>query len=637
MTKYLTHHDLRYFSLLYHALFASIVLVLIAGDVISFLVAWELMSIASYLLVNYEFERAESSRAGYVMLAMSEGGTIAVAIAFIMIAGATGGLGFSELRSAAPAVTDALRWAIFLLSFFGFAVKAGLVPFNSWLPLAHPVAPTNVSALLSAVIVNLGIYGIVRVNLDLAPTTGAAPGLIVLVIGSLSALIGILYATIQDEMKRLLAHSTIENMGIIAAGIGAAMVFVATGHRVVAAIALIAALYHLANHSVYKALLFIGTGAVEAGTGTRDLDRLGGIIRGMPWTSAFFLVGVLSIAALPPFNGFVSEWLTLQTMLRSAVLSSTVIKIIFAICGALLALTAGLAVTCFVKVFAMGFLGMSRSQAAAEAREAPVGTRTSLALLAALCVTLGVLPTYVIPVIDRAVVPLAHESATAALVPPFFTANAQQPENLPAPFLSEFHDLGAQVGREFLPGRGLVVLHRGEERNPVVFAMSTTYMLVALAGILALIFVVFRLLTRYRGLARRRGLGRRTAPPFAGAHLYRDGILQSGSRHLRCAAASGRQRGEHRGRCRSLPYRNPARLHRSPHHRSLRSPAADHHPAQSRGGRPADACWPRQCLRRLRPVGVVACPDRRCRAALIPDGLECFQRGAKLKWASIRD
>ena len=502
LTKYLAHHDVRYFSVLYHSLFASIVSVIIAGDVISFLVAWELMSIVSYLLVNYEYEHADSSRAGYVMLAMSEGGTIAVAIAFIMIAGATGGLSFSALRSASPNVSDAVRWAIFLLSFFGFAVKAGLIPVNSWLPLAHPVAPTNVSALLSAVIVNLGIYGIVRINLDLAPATGAAPGLIVLVIGSLSALIGILYATIQGEMKRLLAHSTIENMGIIAAGIGAAMVFVATGHQVVAAIALIAALYHLANHSVYKALLFIGTGAVEAGTGTRDLDRLGGIIRGMPWTSAFFLIGVLSIAALPPFNGFVSEWLTLQTMLRSAVLSSTVIKIIFAICGALLALTAGLAVTCFVKVFATGFLGMSRSESAAEAREAPIGARTSLALLAVWCVLLGVLPTYVIPVIDRAVVPLAHESATAALVPPFFIANAQQPENLPPAFLSEFHDLGAQVGRDFLPGRGLVVLHRGEARNPVVFAMSTSCMLVALATILALVFVAFRLLTRHRAFAR---------------------------------------------------------------------------------------------------------------------------------------
>ncbi|HEY6387411.1 MAG TPA: proton-conducting transporter membrane subunit [Candidatus Acidoferrum sp.] len=502
LTKYLAHHSLRYFSILYHALFASIVLVLIAGDVISFLAAWEFMSIASYLLVNYEFERAESSRAGYVMLAMSEGGTIAVAIAFIIIAGATGELAFSAMRISGPAASNALRMSIFLLSFFGFAVKAGLVPLNSWLPLAHPVAPTNVSALLSAVIVNLGIYGIVRTNLDLAPSADVAPGLIVLLIGSLSALVGILYATIQGEMKRLLAHSTIENMGIVAAGVGAAMVFAATDHQVVAAVALVAALYHLANHSVYKALLFIGTGAVESGTGTRDLDRLGGIIRGMPWTSGFFLIGVLSIAALPPFNGFVSEWLTLQTMLRSAVLSSTVIKIIFAICGALLALTAGLAVTCFAKVFASGFLGMSRSLAAAQAREAPAVVRTSMALLATLCVILGILPTYIIPQIDRAVAPLIHASATDALVPPFFLASAEHPQNLPPAFVSEFHDLGAQVGRGFLPGRGLVVLHRGEERNPVVFAMSTSYMVVALAVILALIFIAFRLLTRHRGLAR---------------------------------------------------------------------------------------------------------------------------------------
>jgi hydrogenase-4 component B len=502
LRKYLDHHDLRYFSVLYHSLFASIVLVLIAGDVISFLVAWELMSIVSYLLVNYEFERPESSRAGYVMLAMSEAGTIAVALAFILIAGATGAFGFSALRIAAPAMGFGLRWAVFLLSFFGFAVKAGLVPLNSWLPRAHPVAPTNVSALLSAVIVNLGIYGIMRVNLDFVPPAGVVPGLIVLVIGSISALVGILYATIQNEMKRLLAHSTIENMGIVAAGVGAAMVFVATDHRVVGAIALVAALYHLANHSIYKALLFIGTGAVEAGTGTRDLDRLGGIIRGMPWTSAFFLVGVLSIAALPPFNGFVSEWLTLQTMLRSAVLSSAVVKIIFAVCGALLALTAGLAGTCFVKVFATGFLGMSRSPAAVQAREANLATRAPLALLAAFCVLLGVLPTYVIPAVDRAVVPLTQESATSALVPPFFTASAQPPGNLPPAFLADFQALGAQVGQHVLPGRGLVVLHRGEARNPVVFAMSTSYMVIVLAGILALTFLIFRALTWRRSLAR---------------------------------------------------------------------------------------------------------------------------------------
>ncbi len=501
LIRYRGHGSLRYFSILYHALFASIALVLIAADAVSFLIAWELMSIASYLLVVYE-ERADSAQAGYVMLAMSEGGTIAAALAFILLAGVAGSFDFGGMRSASPGVSDAVGWAVFLLSFAGFAVKAGLVPVNSWLPLAHPVAPTNVSALLSAAIVNLGIYGIMRVNLDLHPVAGSLPGLIVLVTGSLSALIGILYATTQAEMKRLLAHSTIENMGIVAAGLGAAMTFLATGHNVVAGIALIAALYHLANHSAYKALLFIGTGAVEAGAGTRDLDRLGGIARRMPWTSALFLVGIIAISALPPLNGFVSEWLTLQTMLRSALLASTATKVVFAISGALLALTAGLAATCFVKVFAMGFLGLPRSEGAARAVEPGPGMRAPLALLAAFCILLGVLPTYVIPALDRAAAPLARASASEALVPPFFDEEAQREEHLPPAFVAEFHDLGAQVGRYALPGRGLVVLHRGEARNPVVFAMSTSYMLVALAVLIGLSFLVFQLLTRGRAVVR---------------------------------------------------------------------------------------------------------------------------------------
>jgi len=500
LAKYAATYSLRYFSVLYYALFASIALVIISDDVVLFLIAWELMSIASYLLVNFEDRHTESAAAGYVMLAMSEGGTIAVALAFILMAGHTGALDFAALKASAPALSSGLRWAVFLLSFFGFAVKAGLVPLNSWLPLAHPVAPTNVSALLSAVIVNLGIYGIVRVNLDIAPVGGITPGLIVLAVGSISALIGILYATVQAEMKRLLAHSTIENMGIVAAGVGASMIFLTTGHAVVAGVALIAALYHLTNHAVYKALLFVGTGAVEAGTGTRDLDRLGGIIRRMPWISAFFLVGVLSISALPPFNGFVSEWLTLQTILRSALLSSTVAKIVFAVCGAMLALTAGLAVTCFAKVFAMGFLGMPRSAGASHAKEAHGTTHASLAFLALCCVLLGLLPTYVIPVLDRAGTPLVHQSATAALVPPFFVPSEQQKENIPPAFIQDFHDLGAQAGRGVLPGRGLVVLHRGGRENPVVFAMSTSYMVVALAGILLLTFIAFRFLTRKRAL-----------------------------------------------------------------------------------------------------------------------------------------
>jgi hydrogenase-4 component B len=508
LTKHSAHYSLQYFGVLYHVLLASIVLIFIADDAVSFLFAWEIMSIASYLLVNFQYERPESSQAGFVMLAMSEAGTIAVAVAFILLATAGGALEFDTLRAAAGHVTKLVGWAVFLLSFFGFAVKAGLLPVNTWLPRAHPVAPTNVSALLSAVIVNLGIYGIIRFNLDLRPVTDTGPGLIVLAIGSLSALIGILYATVQVEMKRLLAHSTIENMGIVAAGVGAAMIYLATGLAEIGGIALIAALYHLANHSVYKALLFVGTGAVEAGTGTRDLDRLGGIARLMPWTSLFFLVGVLSISALPPLNGFVSEWLTLQTILRSAELSSIPIKVAFALSGALLALTAGLAVTCFVKVFAMGFLGMPRSDAAAQAVEVRAGTRVPLALLAAFCVLLGVLPTYTIPVIDRSVVALTHSSATAALVPPFFDLAAQQREQLPPAFVADFHDLGAQVGSGILPGRGLVVLHRGGKENPVVFAMSTSYMLIMLAFLIAVVFAAFRLPSWRRQLTR--------APAWAG-------------------------------------------------------------------------------------------------------------------------
>jgi hydrogenase-4 component B len=221
----------------------------------------------------------------------------------------------------------------------------------------------------------------------------------------------------------------------------------------------------------------------------------------MPWTSALFLIGVLAISALPPLNGFVSEWLTLQTILRAALLSSTGIKIVFALAGALLALTAGLAATCFAKVFAMGFLGMPRSMGAAEATDAPIGARVPLGLLAAFCIALGLLPTYVIPALDRAVTPLAHESAVAALVPPFF-GPPQAQQALPPAFLAEFHDLGAQVGRGLAPGRGLVVLHRGEASNPVIFAMSTSYMVLALAVILVLVFALFRALTRGRALAR---------------------------------------------------------------------------------------------------------------------------------------
>ena len=373
LKRYAGHYNLKALNAWYLLLFASIVLILIANDVLLFLLAWEAMSILSYLLVNFEHRRAETSRAGYLMLAMGEAGFVAVALVFLFLAVKTGSLDFAAFKTAGASFGGFTRWTIFLLTFFGFGVKAGLVPVNTWLPRAHPAAPANVSAILSGTILNLGLYGIVRVNLDLVPVTQngmIGAGVVVLIVGTISALVGILYATTENDLKAMLAHSSIENIGIVTAGLGAGMIFTTYGKPALAGIAFIAAFYHMINHSVYKSLLFFGAGTVDDRAGTRDLNKLGGLIHAMPWTAGAFLVGTLAISALPPFNGFVSEWLTLQTMLRSAELPSTLVKLVFALCGAGLALTAALAVTCFVKAFAMGFLGMSRSEEAAKAVEA---------------------------------------------------------------------------------------------------------------------------------------------------------------------------------------------------------------------------------------------------------------------------
>jgi hydrogenase-4 component B len=504
LRRYLGRYSLRSFGISYHILMASIVLVLLAHEVITFLIAWELMAIFSYLLVNFEHEDEGATEAGFLMLGMGEAGLIMVLLAFLLMGAHAESLNFAAIRAASPKLGSVMRWSIFFLSFVGFGVKAGLVPLNSWLPRAHPAAPANVSALLSGAILNLGLYGILRVNVSLMFMPSIGSGIIIMIIGAITALVGILYASTADDLKTVLAHSSIENIGIITTAFGAGFIFIGCHALAAAAIAFAAGFYQMLNHSVYKTLLFLGAGAVDAQVGTRSLDRLGGLIRAMPWTTCAFLVGALSIAALPPFNGFVSEWLTLQTLLLSAGLPSTAIKMVFAMCGAILALTAALAVTCFVKVFGMGFLGASRSREAAHAVEAPIPITASLAALALACAVLGVAPTYVIPMLNKVVVPLVGASASAALVPPFFSGSPTHSE-LPAQFVADFHNLGAQVGQRELPGRGLVVLHRGGTANPVVFAMSTSYM----AGVLILMllggYVVFRLI-----VARRRTVDRRT-------------------------------------------------------------------------------------------------------------------------------
>jgi len=496
----------RGFSVMLLTLYASVILILIAGDVLMFLLAWEVMSILCYLLV-VSSPSGENGHvgSGYLLLAMGEAGTLAAALGFLLLALHASSMEFTALKAGASALSENARIGVFLLTFFGFGVKAGLVPVNSWLQRAYSAAPRAFAPVLAGVTLNLGLYGMLRVNADLMPATLAGTGLVALVVGSASAVIGILYATTDNDLKEMLAHSSIENVGIIVAGFGAGMVFAATGHPALATVGFVAALYHMINHSLYKTLLFFGVGAVEMHAGSRDMDRLGGLIKCMPLTALGFLVGTLSISALPPFNGFASEWLTLQTMLRSAELPSTLVKIVFALCGAALAITAGLAVTCFVKVFAMSFLGMRRLDDVRRVTEAAPAALASMAILAALCLAFGVLPTYVISMLNPASTQLAGASATAtdALVPPFFASSAAH-GSLPPAFAAEFHDLGAQVGQDIIPGRGLVVMHRGEAKNPVVFAMSTSYMLLVLTGLLLLTYVVVRLwLTRARRLARR--------------------------------------------------------------------------------------------------------------------------------------
>ncbi|MGH7670456.1 MAG: proton-conducting transporter membrane subunit, partial [Gemmatimonadaceae bacterium] len=497
------HYAVRAFGVMYFVLLASIAWVLLAADVFSFFLAWEIMSILCYLRVEFEHRVGANRRAGYVMLVISEAGALAAILGLLLLAVHAGSMDFASLRASRDTLGGSTRLVVFFLTFFGFGVKAGLVPVNVWLPRAYAAAPTAFVPLFAGATLNLGLYGIFRVNADLMHAVSIVPGVTALIVGTLSALVGILYATTENDLKVLLAHSSIENAGIITAGFGAGFVFTASGKPVLAAVAFLVALYHMANHSMYKTLLFTGSGAVHDGAGLRDLDRLGGLIRRMPWTAGAMLVGVLSIAALPPFNGFVSEWLTLQVFLRSAELSSTGVQIVFALCGAGLALTAALAVTCFAKVFAMGFLGTSRSAEADAAREGGASTLAPMAGLAVLCLLLGVLPTYVIEGLDRAVAPIAGASAATALVPPFFAGTAGHAQ-LPAGFLGDFHDIGAQLGQSVMPGPGLVMLHRGGTANPVVFAASPTYLIAVLGLLLLVVFgVVWVTSGRRRTVVRR--------------------------------------------------------------------------------------------------------------------------------------
>jgi hydrogenase-4 component B len=376
----------------------GMLLVVLADDAFLFMVAWELMSLSSYFLVAFQHENAANRSAAFLYLLMAHVGGLTILLGYGVLASFGGGFAFDAMRAA----EIPLAWSsvAFVLAFIGFGMKAGLVPLHAWLPEAHPVAPSHISALMSGVMLKVAVYGFIRVVFDLIGQFHWQWGVGVLAIGSVSALMGVLYALMQHDLKRLLAYHSVENLGIIFIGLGLALVFLSTGHQALGSLALIAALYHTVNHALFKGLLFLGAGAILHSTHERDLEQMGGLLRRMPWTGLFFLVGCLSISALPPFNGFVSEWLTFQAALQAWQLDSGVLRTLIPIASAVLALTGALAAACFVKVYGIAFLGQARSRHVRRARPVPLGMRAGQGLLAAMCLLLGIVPTSVIDLID---------------------------------------------------------------------------------------------------------------------------------------------------------------------------------------------------------------------------------------------
>src|SRR3954471_1621364 len=384
--------------LCHHVFLASMALVLIADDAYFFMVAWESMALSSFFLVTSDHRHAEIRRAGYLYLLIAHLGAISILLCFGVLQAGTGDYSFDAMRALQP--PPGWSSVAFALALAGFGAKAGIVPLHVWLPEAHPAAPSPVSALMSAVMLKTAVYGLMRVTLDLIGFPLWWWGLVALAVGLASALFGVIFAATQSDMKRLLAYSSIENIGLIVAGFGLALLFRGFGMGSLAALALTAALYHCLNHAFFKGLLFLATGSVLHATGERSLGRLGGLIHRMPWVAWCALVGTVAIAGLPPLNGFVSEWLLLQAFLFTPGLPQSYLNMLVPVAGAAVALAAALSGYVMVKFFGVVFLGQPREAHTSEARDAGPWERSPLVWLAGGCVLLGLAPTLVLALLE---------------------------------------------------------------------------------------------------------------------------------------------------------------------------------------------------------------------------------------------
>jgi len=406
----------------YPAFLGAMNLVCLADDAFSFLITWEFMSLTSWALVMAHHHVPENVRAGYVYLVMASLGTLVLLLTFGLLAGPDGAYSFAQIRLSRP--SPALAALVLCLALVGTGSKAGLVPLHAWLPLAHPAAPSHVSALMSGVMTKIAVYGFIRIVFELAGDASWWWSTIVLALAGITCVLGVLYALMQHDLKRLLAYHTVENIGIIFIGLGLALAFKAFGLAWAAALAFTAALLHVFNHCLFKSLLFFGAGAVLTATGERDMEHLGGLIHRMPQTAFAFLIGCVAISALPPLNGFVSEWLIFQAILLSPQLPSWGLKFLVPAVGALLALSAALAAACFVKAFGITFLGRARSSVVATAPEADGFSLGAMFGFAALCFVAGILPGLFIDALAPAVhdligdhMPVQRSVAWLAIVP----------------------------------------------------------------------------------------------------------------------------------------------------------------------------------------------------------------------------
>jgi len=392
--------SLRLLGVMFNLFLLSMSLVTMADNMLTFLLMWEGMSLTSYFLVVTEANEEETVRADIWYVAMTHAGLATLLAAFMLLS--NGGSGaFADLRAGASALSPVVRNTIFALAFVGFGSKAGLVPLHVWLPMAHPAAPSHVSALMSGVMIKMGVYGLLRVSLDLLGGGPAWWGGVTLGAGAISALLGVLFALMEHDLKRLLAYHSVENIGIILIGVGAGLIFHSYGLAPLAALGFIGGLYHTLNHASFKGLLFLGAGSVSRATRTRNMEEMGGLIKRMPVTALCFLIGAVAISGLPPLNGFASEWLVFQSILGGFNIPKAEVAVTMPLAVGMLALTSGLAAACFVKAFGVTFLAIPRSREAEHAMEAPLSMRAGMLILAFACIVLGLTPSVVVPALSR--------------------------------------------------------------------------------------------------------------------------------------------------------------------------------------------------------------------------------------------